>query len=532
MSIYYLSADKRKDEVFEYFKKEINHTAICFSIVDEDDASIMDAFKRALDLGCDFVEWRADLYAYAGDNSKVIKLADEMLKFTDIFIVTDIDLSAVDFTCAEIGAVHGFGEDLYSSLEEIRDFMQIEPEATGDVSAAIKSITDALKGDYPLVKLAVRLSEDPDEAEIELQRFKEGVTAAKKDMSNVPLIAIAMGKCGKKARRLNSASENYMSYASLFGDEGEGQKYRRRRAHSMELGQYTFDELLTQRKELISSLSEKIIEVENLTFAYDDSGSGSETKRAIEGISFTVKRGEFVAIIGKNGSGKSTLAKNFNALYIPTEGRVMVDGNDTRDPNVLWDIRQTVGMVFQNPDNQQVASIVEDDVAFGPENLGVPRAEIAMRIEKSLEAVGMLKHRKTATHLLSGGQKQRIAIAGVLAMKPGCIVFDEPTAMLDPKGREAVMDTVKALRNEGITVVLITHFMEEAVDADRIIVMDSGKIVLEGTPMEVFDNVELLRKFNLDIPPVVELRHRLAGHGIAIPRDLLTIKDMVEYICQ
>jgi len=278
-----------------------------------------------------------------------------------------------------------------------------------------------------------------------------------------------------------------------------------------------------------------IIKIENLIFEYVREENEDEEKtivRAINNVSLDIEEGSFTAIIGQNGSGKSTLAKNLNGLLLPTDGVIYVNGWDTKDDEHIWDVRQTAGMVFQNPDNQLVSSIVEDDVAFGPENLGVDPAVIRERVDKSLESVNMGKYKRKAPHLLSGGQKQRVAIAGVVAMRPKCIIFDEPTAMLDPKGRMEIMDIIDQLHAEGITVVLITHFMDEAVRAERIIIMNNGEILLDGTPMEVFSNHEMIRSVNLDVPIAVELAERLRRRGIDIPQDVITIEDMVEFVCQ
>jgi energy-coupling factor transport system ATP-binding protein len=254
---------------------------------------------------------------------------------------------------------------------------------------------------------------------------------------------------------------------------------------------------------------------------------------ALNNINLKVKKGEFVVIIGHNGSGKSTLAKHFNAIFIPSSGDVYVDNINTKDSKRIWDIRQSAGMVFQNPDNQIVATIVEEDVAFGPENLGVPPDKIRKRVDDALEAVGMTEYAHHGPHLLSGGQKQRVAIAGVLAMRPQCIILDEPTAMLDPSGRREVIETIKKLnKEEGITIVLITHFMEEAVEADRIVVMDDGKVVLEGKPREVFSRVRELKNLGLDVPQMTELAYELRSRGINIKGDILTIEEMVDEICQ
>lgn len=279
-----------------------------------------------------------------------------------------------------------------------------------------------------------------------------------------------------------------------------------------------------------------IVEINNLIFSYlQESGDGAKgcfLQNAIDGVDLTIKKGSFTAIIGRNGSGKSTLAKNINALLLPSSGVVYVNGYDTRDQEHLWDIRQTAGMVFQNPDNQIVSSIVEEDVAFGPENLGISPSEIRKRVEDSLSAVNMGDYRKKPPHFLSGGQKQRIAIAGVVAMKPECIIFDEPTAMLDPKGRGEVMEIIRELNREGITVVLITHFMEEAALADRVIIMDEGKIKLDGSPSSVFAKRDELKSMSLDVPFVVELAYRLRQKGVDIPENTVSRKDLVEYICR
>lgn len=278
---------------------------------------------------------------------------------------------------------------------------------------------------------------------------------------------------------------------------------------------------------------ESIIRVDNLTFEYGKTGDELNVSvRAVNNVSFKIEKGSFTAIIGKNGSGKSTLAKNLNGLLVPTEGSVYVGGFDTREDAHIWDIRQMAGMVFQNPDNQLVSAIVEDDVAFGPENLGVPPKEIRRRVDKALEAVNMGAFKKKAPHLLSGGQKQRIAIAGVVAMKPQCIIFDEPTAMLDPKGRKEIMSIIDELHTEGITVVLITHFMEETVKADRLIIMHEGGILLDGSPQEVFAHSELLHSVNLDVPLMAELAEKLRARGVDVPQNIITEEEMVKFICQ
>ena len=256
-------------------------------------------------------------------------------------------------------------------------------------------------------------------------------------------------------------------------------------------------------------------------------------KYALKGVNLEVKKGEFLVVLGHNGSGKSTIAKHINALLLPSEGKVIVDGLDTSDENNLWNIRSKAGMVFQNPDNQLVATIVEEDVAFGPENLGIEPKEIRRRVDESLDRVGMSEYKRHAPHLLSGGQKQRVAIAGVLAMQPECIVFDEPTAMLDPSGRKDVMNSIKQLNKEyGITIVLITHYMDEAVQGDRIVVVDDGKIIIEGAPKKVFSEVEKMKKIGLDVPQVTELAYELNKSGINISTEILNVDEMVDALCQ
>ena len=267
---------------------------------------------------------------------------------------------------------------------------------------------------------------------------------------------------------------------------------------------------------------ETVIQVEDLHFSYEEEET-AERKEVIKGVSMTVRRGEFLAVLGHNGSGKSTLAKHFNAILTPTSGRVLVDGIDTADEERLYDVRQKVGMVFQNPDNQLVATIVEEDVAFAPENLGVPPREIRKRVDDALRTVNMSAFARHEPHKLSGGQKQRIAIAGVLAMQPEIIVMDEPTAMLDPSGRREILQTVHKLNREnGMTVVLITHYMDEAAQADRVIVMNDGLAVMEGTPREVFCRVEKLKKLGLDVPQATELVYRLNRRGFGLRQDVLT----------
>ena len=270
----------------------------------------------------------------------------------------------------------------------------------------------------------------------------------------------------------------------------------------------------------------EIIKTEHLTFSYPPD-EGKEPVLALGGVSLSIEQGSFVTILGHNGSGKSTLAKHMNAVLLPEGGTVWVDGMDTRDDTKTWDIRQRAGMVFQNPDNQIIGQVVEEDVGFGPENMGIPTKEIWERVEESLKAVGMYEFRKHSPNKLSGGQKQRVSIAGVLAMHPKCIVLDEPTAMLDPRGRKEVIRAVRALNQvEGVTAVLITHYMEETIYADKVFVMDGGKIAMEGTPREIFSQVERLKELRLDVPQVTLLAYELQNRGLKLPRGILTIEEL------
>ena len=278
----------------------------------------------------------------------------------------------------------------------------------------------------------------------------------------------------------------------------------------------------------------EMIQAEELVYEYekrDDEGNVVGMHRAVDGVDIDVRPGQFVAILGHNGSGKSTLAKHMNAILVPTGGTMWVNGRDTKDPNELMNVRQSAGMVFQNPDNQIIGTVVEEDVGFGPENLGVPTDEIWKRVEDSLKAVGMLEYRKNSPNKLSGGQKQRVAIAGVIAMEPQCIVLDEPTAMLDPNGRKEVLRTVHELRKrKNVTVILITHYMEEVVDADWVYVMDSGHVVMRGTPRQIFSQVDELKKYHLDVPQVTMLAEELRKRGMDIPKGILHREELVEHI--
>lgn len=274
-----------------------------------------------------------------------------------------------------------------------------------------------------------------------------------------------------------------------------------------------------------------IIQIENLTFKYPPDSQGRE-KTVLDGVNLAIEEGSFVCVLGQNGSGKSTLARHMNGLLIPTEGEVLVSGMDTKDPEFEWDIRETVGMVFQNPDNQIVSSIVEDDVAFGPENIGIDPETIRQRVDSALESVRMGGYQKKGPHMLSGGQKQRIAIAGAIAMKPKCIVFDEPTAMLDPAGRRELIEIIKRLNEEGITIVLITHFMEEAAEADKVVILSKGQVALEGSPEEVFAEKETLAELGLEVPPAAKLAEELRSRGMEISKSAITkgklLKEIVD----
>lgn len=275
-----------------------------------------------------------------------------------------------------------------------------------------------------------------------------------------------------------------------------------------------------------------IVKTRDLTFEYirrDEEGNVEGITTAVDNVTLEIAQGDFVAILGHNGSGKSTLAKHMNAILNPTEGTVWVDGMDTSDGEKIWEIRQTAGMVFQNPDNQIIGQVVEEDVGFGPENMGIPTKEIWERVEESLRAVGMYEYRKHSPNKLSGGQKQRVSIAGVLAMHPKCIVLDEPTAMLDPSGRREVVRAVRALNQvEGVTVILITHYMEEIIHADRVFVMDEGRIAMEGTPREIFSQVERLKELRLDVPQVTLLAYELKKRGIRLPDGILTVEELAD----
>ncbi len=293
---------------------------------------------------------------------------------------------------------------------------------------------------------------------------------------------------------------------------------------------------LERKGEEAETIMERMVQTEDLVFEYakrDEEGNVVGTQRAIDQVSLEVKEGQFIAILGHNGSGKSTLAKHINAILVPTEGTVWVEGRNTKDADELWNVRQSAGMVFQNPDNQIIGTVVEEDVGFGPENLGVPTDEIWKRVEESLQAVGMISYRHHSPNKLSGGQKQRVAIAGVIAMRPKCIVLDEPTAMLDPNGRKEVLRTVEKLRRqEKVTVILITHYMEEVIDADRVFVMDHGRVVMDGTPREIFSQVDMLKEYRLDVPQVTILADELRKRGLDIPAGILRKEELVDVLCR
>lgn len=274
------------------------------------------------------------------------------------------------------------------------------------------------------------------------------------------------------------------------------------------------------------------IEVKDLVYRYSKEQGDDNLCPAIDHVSIEIKRGEYISIAGSNGSGKSTLARCLNGLLLPTEGEILVDGMDTNDDDLIWDIRKKIGMVFQNPDNQIVSSMVEDEVAFGPENIGIENPELRKRVDNALKSVGMYEYRNREAHKLSGGQKQRIAIAGAVAMRPDCIVFDEPTAMLDPKGRSQVMKVIRELNDQGITIILITHFMEEVAEADRVLVMKSGKLLADSVPEDVFADTNLIESAGLEIPAAVLLRNELIENGINLSHEVINKDDLVDALCR
>ena len=274
------------------------------------------------------------------------------------------------------------------------------------------------------------------------------------------------------------------------------------------------------------------IEVKDLVYRYSKEQGDDNLCPAIDHVSIEIKRGEYIAIAGSNGSGKSTLARCLNGLLLPTEGKILVDGMDTNDDDLIWDIRKKIGMVFQNPDNQIVSSMVEDEVAFGPENIGIENPELRKRVDNALKSVGMYEYRNREAHKLSGGQKQRIAIAGAVAMRPDCIVFDEPTAMLDPKGRSQVMKVIRELNDQGITIILITHFMGEVAEADRVLVMKSGKLLADSVPEDVFADTNLIESAGLEIPAAVLLRNELIENGISLSHEVINKEDLVDALCR
>ena len=274
------------------------------------------------------------------------------------------------------------------------------------------------------------------------------------------------------------------------------------------------------------------IEVKDLVYRYSKEQGDDNLCPAIDHVSIEIKRGEYISIAGSNGSGKSTLARCLNGLLLPTEGEILVDGMDTNDDDLIWDIRKKIGMVFQNPDNQIVSSMVEDEVAFGPENIGIENPELRKRVDNALKSVGMYEYRNREAHKLSGGQKQRIAIAGAVAMRPDCIVFDEPTAMLDPKGRSQVMKVIRELNDQGITIILITHFMEEVAEADHVLVMKSGKLLADSVPEDVFADTNLIESAGLEIPAAVLLRNELIENGISLSHEVINKDDLVDALCR
>ena len=447
-----------------------------------------------------------------------------------------IDIEAFDFQSVPgnesdgiellVGLAHSSGMAVVLSNHDF--------ETTPPAEEIVKRICimDSLGADIPKVAYMPRSEEDVHTV------IQAAHTAA--EYSDKPFVAISMGEMGTASRFCSGQSGSTITFASAGTSSAPGQisveEMRRHIAafYGVGVADEQHSESKVQPEPITTDTGAQkrnLIEIENLTFRYPPDEQGRE-KTALDGISLSIEEGSFTCILGSNGSGKSTLAKHLNALLIPSEGTVRIAGMDTRDEDLTWDIRQNVGMVFQNPDNQIVSSIVEDDVAFGPENMGVDPAEIRRRVDEALGSVNMGAYKKKGPHMLSGGQKQRIAIAGAIAMRPRCIVFDEPTAMLDPKGRQEVIEIIKKLNGEGITAVLITHFMEEAAAADRIIILNKGKVAMDGSPGEVFSRTEELEALNLDVPLAVRMKEELRKQGINIDENVVGKKELVEAICR
>ncbi|GEM_PF-50878 len=465
-----------------------------------------------------------------------------------------IDIEAFDYQ-SEPGSI-----ELLVGLAHSKDMVVVlsnhDFETTPPAEEIVKRICimDSMGGDIPKVAYMPRTEED-------VHTVIQAAHTAEEYLDK-PFVAISMGELGTASRFCNGQSGSAITFASAGTSSAPGQvSVEEMRGHiaafygikSMNVDPSSNEDprvFSEQNREKIdqpepigsgeasgveitnaASQKRNLIEIENLTFRYPPDEQGRE-KTALDGISLSIEEGSFTCILGSNGSGKSTLAKHLNALLIPSEGTVRIEGMDTRDDELTWDIRQNVGMVFQNPDNQIVSSIVEDDVAFGPENMGVDPAEIRRRVDEALGSVNMGAYKKKGPHMLSGGQKQRIAIAGAIAMRPRCIVFDEPTAMLDPKGRQEVVEIIKKLNSEGITAILITHFMEEAAAADRIIILNKGKVAMDGSPGEVFSRTEELKALKLDVPMAVTMKEELRKQGIDIDENVVGRKELVEAICR
>ena len=427
-----------------------------------------------------------------------------------------IDIEAFDYQ-SEPGSI-----ELLVDLAHSKDMAVVlsnhDFETTPPAEEIVKRICimDSMGGDIPKVAYMPRTEED-------VHTVIQAAHTAE-EYSERPFVAISMGELGTASRFCSGQSGSAITFATAAESSAPGQV-------SVEEMRGHIEAFYGAEKAEADSGNKNLIEIENLTFRYPPDEQGRE-KTALDGISLSIEEGSFTCILGSNGSGKSTLAKHLNALLIPSEGTVRIEGMDTRDDELTWDIRQNVGMVFQNPDNQIVSSIVEDDVAFGPENMGVDPAEIRRRVDEALGSVNMGAYKKKGPHMLSGGQKQRIAIAGAIAMRPRCIVFDEPTAMLDPKGRQEVVEIIKKLNSEGITAILITHFMEEAAAADRIIILNKGKVAMDGSPGEVFGRTEELKALNLDVPMAVTMKEELRKQGIDIDENVVGRKELVEAICR
>lgn len=563
---------------------------ICVPLVAENEDDLARQAGQAAVSGCDLVEWRIDGWPVESNHERnKQKILEEINR--GLSIIRDAareggsaipvlltlrtareggraDLSRNDY-CATIIDIIGNcnpelidieafdyrsepgnesdGTELLVGLAHSKDMAVVlsnhDFETTPPAEEIVKRICimDSIGGDIPKVAYMPQTEEDVHTV------IQAAHTAA--EYTDKPFVAISMGELGTASRFCSGQSGSAITFATAGTSSAPGQVSVEEMGkhiaafYGVSAADEQHSESKTQPEPIASdnaigagladtdSQKRNLIEIENLTFRYPPDEQGRE-KTALDGISLSIEEGSFTCILGSNGSGKSTLAKHLNALLIPSEGTVRIAGMDTRDDELTWDIRQNVGMVFQNPDNQIVSSIVEDDVAFGPENMGVDPAEIRKRVDEALGSVNMGAYKKKGPHMLSGGQKQRIAIAGAIAMRPRCIVFDEPTAMLDPKGRQEVVRIIKKLNGEGITAVLITHFMEEAAAADRIIILNKGKVAMDGSPSEVFSRTEELEALNLDVPLAVRMKEELSKQGINIDENVVGKKELVEAICR